>query len=139
MMNTPFEKVNVFKYIWQHPGTKHWHCIDYIIMWQNDQSLCQDVNVRCCAECWTDYKLLCAKLSLKVQWRRVRKFKRRRYAVVFLQDSNISKELKAEVKKLLSEGWMIEEGAASKWFELRNCILKAAKSDLGWEDSKQPN
>ena len=59
--------------------TKHWHCIDYVIMWKNDQSLCQDVNVRRSAECWTDHKLLYAKLSLKVQWRRVRKFKRRRY------------------------------------------------------------
>jgi len=44
-MNTLFEKANVFKCTWQHPGMKHWHCIDYVIMRQNDWSLCQDVNV----------------------------------------------------------------------------------------------
>jgi len=92
VMNTLFEKSNVFKYTWQHLGTKHWHCIDSIIMWKRDRSLCQDVNTRHSAECWTDHKLLCVKLSLKVQWHRVRRLKRRRYAVALLRDNNISKE-----------------------------------------------
>ena len=34
VMNTMFEKKNIHKYIWQHPGSKQWHCIDYIIMRQ---------------------------------------------------------------------------------------------------------
>ena len=51
--------------------TEHWHCSDYIIMLLSDWSLCQDVNVQHFAECWTDHKLLCAKLSLKVQWRQL--------------------------------------------------------------------
>jgi len=103
-------------------------------MWQSDRSLCQDVNVRHSAECWTDHKLLYGKLSLKVQWLWVRKFKGRRYVVALLRDSN-----NAEVKKLLSEGWMPEDGATSKWCVLRDCVLKAAKSVLGWEASKQPD
>ena len=45
VMITMFEKTSVFKYTWQHPGTKHWHCIDYVIMQQSDRLLCQDVNV----------------------------------------------------------------------------------------------
>ena len=32
VMDALFEKANVFKYTWQHPGMKHWHCIDYVIM-----------------------------------------------------------------------------------------------------------
>jgi len=58
--------------------------------------------IRHSAECWTDHKLLCTKLSLKVQWRRVRRFKRRKYVVALLRDNNI-------------EGWMPEEGTTSKW------------------------
>ena len=108
-------------------------------MRQSDRSLCQDVNIQCSVECWTDHKLLCAKLSLKVQLCRVRTFKRRRYAIALLRDNSKSKEFNAEVKKLLSQGWMLEEGATSKWCVLRNCVLKAAKSVLGWEDSKQPD
>jgi len=51
----------------------------------------------------------------------------------------MSKEFSAEVKKLLSEGWTPAEGATSKWCVLRDCVLKAAKSVLGREDSKQPD
>ena len=51
VMNTLFEKAKVFEYTWQHLGTRHWHCIDSIIMWQSDRSLFQDVNVRRSAEC----------------------------------------------------------------------------------------
>jgi len=40
---------------------------------------------------------------------------------------------------LLSQGWTQEEGATSKWNVLRECVLKAAESVLGWEDSKQPD
>jgi len=109
-------------------------------MQQSDWSLCQDVNIQCSAECWTNHKLLCAKLSLQVQQRIVGKFKRRRYAaVVLLYDDSICKEFNAEVKKLLSEGWTQEESATSRWDMLRDCVLKAAKSVLGWEDSKQPD
>jgi len=42
------------------------------------------------------------------------------------------------VKKLLSEGWTPEKDATLKWCVLRDCVLKAAKSVLEWEDSKQP-
>ena len=32
IMNTCFEKKNINKYTWQHPGSKKWHCIDYVMM-----------------------------------------------------------------------------------------------------------
>ena len=32
VMNAWFEKKDMYKYIWQHPGSKKWHCIDYILM-----------------------------------------------------------------------------------------------------------
>jgi len=34
---------------------------------------------------------------------------------------------------------MQEEGATFKWDVLRDCVLKAATSVLGWEDCKQPD
>ena len=34
IMNTTFEKKDIHKYTWQHPGSKKWHCIDYVIMRQ---------------------------------------------------------------------------------------------------------
>jgi len=32
IMNTMFAKKRIHQYTWQHPGTKVWHCIDYILM-----------------------------------------------------------------------------------------------------------
>ena len=64
IMNTTFKKKNIHKYTWQHPGSKQWHCIDYVIMLKGDCA----AMLLCCmrtAECWTDHKLLRAKVKLK--------------------------------------------------------------------------
>ena len=31
VMNTWYEKKDIYKYTWQHPGSKMWHCIDYVL------------------------------------------------------------------------------------------------------------
>ena len=67
IMNTTFEKKNIHKYTWQHPGSKQWHCIDYIIMRQAQRRLCYDAAVLRTAECWTDHKLLRAKVKLRAR------------------------------------------------------------------------
>ena len=139
IMNTMFEKASIFKHTWQHPGTKHWHCIDYIIMRRADRSLCYDVSVRRSAECWTDHKLLCMKLGLKVKRHRAVRWKKRKYAVTLLRDDGIREEFNAEASKLLSKGWRKESSATSKGEVIRDSLLKAATSVLGWEDSRQPD
>ena len=63
--NTMFVKKEIHKYTWQHPGSKKWHCIDYILMRSRDRRLCCDVTVLSRAECWTDHKLLRVQLKLK--------------------------------------------------------------------------
>ena len=30
---------------WQHPGSKQWHCIDYVIMRQRQRQMCSDVRI----------------------------------------------------------------------------------------------
>ena len=30
VMNTMFQKKRIHQYTWQHPGSKQWHCIDYM-------------------------------------------------------------------------------------------------------------
>ena len=44
-LNTHFEKKQIHKQTWQHPGSKKWHCIEYVIMRQSQRSLCGDVSV----------------------------------------------------------------------------------------------
>ena len=45
IMNTCFEKKNINKYTWQHPGSKKWHCIDYVIMRRKQRRFCCNVTV----------------------------------------------------------------------------------------------
>ena len=65
VMNTTYEKKQIHKYSWQHPGSKQWHCIDHIIMRQRQRQLCCDVSVMRSADCWTDHKLLRAQLKVR--------------------------------------------------------------------------
>jgi len=65
--NERYEKMDMHKYAWQHPGSKMWHCIDYnILIHQSQRKLCCDVSVIHRADCWTDHKLLRAKVALQI-------------------------------------------------------------------------
>ena len=61
VMNTMFQKKRIHQYTWQHPGSKQWHCIDYV---QSQRSQCCDVRVLRSADCWTDHKLLRGQLKI---------------------------------------------------------------------------
>ena len=38
VMNTWYEKKDIYKYTWQRPGRKMWHCIDYVLMRQSQRT-----------------------------------------------------------------------------------------------------
>ena len=57
--NTWFRKKDIYKQTWQHPKSKHWHCIDFAIMRQQDRRQILDAAVKTGAECNTDHQLLC--------------------------------------------------------------------------------
>lgn len=40
----------IYQQTWQHPESKHWHCIDYVIMHQTDRKMCMDVSMKRGAE-----------------------------------------------------------------------------------------
>ena len=56
--NTTFPKHGIFMRTWQHPGSLHWHCIDYITVCKYGRSFCTDACVVCGAECGSDHHLL---------------------------------------------------------------------------------
>ena len=45
------QKKSIHKYTWQHPGSKQWHYIDYLIMRQRQRQMCCDVSVLRSADC----------------------------------------------------------------------------------------
>ena len=86
---TMFEKKDIHKYTWQHPTSKQWHCIDYIIMRQKQRSWCCDVSVLRSADCWTDHKLLHAQMKLQHFTRRKNTNIRKKHDVSALQSKEI--------------------------------------------------
>ena len=82
VMNTMFQIKRIHQYTWQHPGSKQWHCIDYVLMRKNQKMYCVDVLVIHSAMCWTDHNLLCAQFKVKVGRRRVQAVKKKRFAVI---------------------------------------------------------
>ena len=68
--NTCFEKKNIHKQTWQHPKSKKWNCIDYVMMSQRDKKYCLDVCMRRGAYCNTDHRLVCVGLKFKKNYLR---------------------------------------------------------------------
>ena len=99
IMNTTFEKRNIHKYTWQHPTSKKWHCIDYVIMRQTQRNFCCDVTVLHSAECRTDHKLLRAQLRLQVSTKVSRKPSRKRFAVSALRSESTQARYNEAVKE----------------------------------------
>ena len=64
--NTCFRQKDKFKTTWKHPRSGNWHILDYIIVRSRD--LRDVLSSRCMrgAECWTDHRLVRAKLSLYI-------------------------------------------------------------------------
>ena len=87
--NTWFEKKAVFKQSWQHPSTKRWHAIDFIIARQRERRFCRDCRVVPSADCGTDHRMVC--LSYRLAGlrfpRRGTLLPRRRFDVSLLQSS----------------------------------------------------
>ena len=55
IMDTMFAKKRIHKCTWQHPGTKIWHCIEYVLLRHSQWHYCTDAMVFCSAECWADH------------------------------------------------------------------------------------
>ena len=145
--NTWFKKRDICKQTWQHPKSKRWHCIDYMIV---RKARCLDVSVMRGADCNTDHRLLRAKLTVG----RSRSFRRdcagasvRRWDVARLQGSSVDAKgrettrgryLKRIEEKLL-DSWDKDSSVETKWDTLKSVLCGGAEAELGYEDRRQPD
>ena len=102
--NTIFRQKDKFKTSWQHPRSKHWHLIDYIIVRSRDQ---KDVNITRAItgadDCWTDHRLIRAKMNLYIPPRSSRQKKqiRRRFNVERLKDDHTKTKFQVSLNQKL--------------------------------------
>jgi hypothetical protein len=62
--NTVFQHRKALKCTWQHPRSKHWHLLDYVITRQDQRSTVMDTRVMRSAECSTDHRLVRSRILL---------------------------------------------------------------------------
>ena len=139
IMNTTFEKKDIHKYTWQHPGSKKWHCIDYVIMRQAQRKFCCDVTVLRSAECWTDHKLLRAQLRLRTPSTKVARVpSRKRFAVSALRSETTTARYKEAIREEIGD-WRSEATGLQKWEAIRDGLMNAAETTLGHQKRNQPD
>ena len=93
-----YEKKDIYKFSWQHPGTKIWHCIDHLLTRQGQRRRCHDVQVMRGAECFTDHRLLRAKIQIDSKvlgWKRASEPTSSNYLMLKNEDTH----------KALTLGW----------------------------------
>ena len=139
IMNTCFEKKDIHKFTWQHPGSKQWHCIDYVIMRRWQRRLCRDVGVIRSADCWTDHKLLRVKISIKVPAKPSASKIRPRFAVSSLRDPKVRERYGNAVLREVTQNWRQEASGERKWTVIKEGLNKAAEDVLGQEKRRSPD
>ena len=130
--NTLFQHKDIHKGTWQHPRSKQWHMIDHIIVNQHHVSDVLDSRVRRSADCWTDHKLMCARLNLKIHTSRQkrRQTTQKRLNTAILRSEAVQQQL----AQALSDSLTPPEGNAEQiWSSIRSTVYNTAKSVLGTE------
>uniref|UniRef100_UPI00398F61E8 uncharacterized protein isoform X1 n=1 Tax=Pristiophorus japonicus TaxID=55135 RepID=UPI00398F61E8 len=65
--NTLFRQRNKYKAAWQHPRSKHWHLLDYVIVRARDR---RDVHITRAMtgadDCWTDHRLIPSIIDINI-------------------------------------------------------------------------
>ena len=147
--NSWFKKRPSLKTTWQHPRSKQWHCIDYIITSQSDRRHCLDAQVIRSAECGSDHQLLCVRFFLGWYQHRVNPsavhLKRGRFDISKLvrpknDETNRDTPLRLyqnSVSEHISDKWKPSDSVEKKWCVLRDSIVGAASDVLGHRQRKQ--
>jgi len=116
-----------------------WHCIDYVLMRQSQRSFCRDVSVIHRADCWTDHKLLHAKITLRHKPLVARQHLRRRFAGYKLRDRSVGVAFNDDVVKRISSVWSDDMSFEEKWSTVRDGFVAGAEAVLGEDCRRQPD
>ena len=137
--NTMYRLPNRYKTTWQHPRSKHWHMLDYVIVRQSDRKYVRVTKAVLGADdCWTDHRLVVSRLTLAIQRKlRVRSQEpsRRKYDISKLKDpaySTIYEERVCQDLATIPTSNNLEE----EWTFISNTISNAARDTIGYNKKK---
>ena len=125
--NTQFQLPNKLKTTWRHARSGHWHLIDYIITKQSDAPDFLVTRVMRGADCWTDHRLLIArvKLHIKKPTRKNGSNVPKKYCVARLKEEETADTFRESVASQLPD---IDD---TNWDSLKKALLNSAETILG--------
>ena len=143
IMNTIFNKRSNLKHTWQHPGTKRWHCIDYVLFKQSQSRKCTNVEVKRNAECWTDHRLLEADIRIRVtrKYNQIPKIKGKLDVALLRPDTKEGYEKRLCYENTLRQQWEAAKAICqgTMYSMLEKGILSAAEAVLPRTTRRQPD
>ena len=122
--NTLFQQSDRKKVTWMHPRSKTWHMLDYFITRKRDRQDVRLVSVCPSAECWTDHRLVRAKLRVKI--RRKARFGKPKRPIKL----NVSRLHDPDTQTKFSESLKCLEGVTD-WETFRDTMCRVGKDTLG--------
>lgn len=125
--NTTFQMKNSLKTTWQHPRSKHWHLLDYVIVRQTDRRDVLTTRVMRGAECWTDHRMVRSKLRMIIQPCRPRTAATQKLNCAALNSPTTQNNL----RRLLAENLDNIPEESTDWPALCHAIHSAASEALG--------
>ena len=152
--NTWFTKRSQYLQTWQHPNTKRWHAIDFVVTRQRDRRLCRDCRVVCTADCGSDHRMVCLTLELPhASFSRQKSApKRPRFDVSKFKPSPLSSaEEKEHVLQLVQDfqdslscslkaaDYQESSSIEEIWTSISNSLLDAGREHLGYTHKRQPD
>ena len=131
--NTIFRQANKYKTTWMHPRSKHWHLIDFVITRRKDQRDVLITKAMRGAECWTDHRLVRAKLNISIMplQRKASKPIRASFNTAKLQSTPHQLAFTESLDEKLTTQGPLEGGSLEKWNSLKEAIIQTAKEVLG--------
>ncbi len=127
IINTISQMKNRFKTTWQHPRSKYWHLLDYVIVRQKDRQDVLTTRVMRGVECWTDHLMVRSNLLMRIQPRSPRTASYKKLNCTALN----SHTTKDTLRQLLAENLNKIQEESTDWPALRQAIYKAALEALG--------
>ena len=136
--NTIFRQQNKNKASWQHPRSKHWHLIDYIIVRKRDQGeVLITKAITGADECWTDHRLISSVMKLKLK-PKIRSQKKqqlnKKYNVESLKDPSTANKL--EQKLLGKLPVQVDPDIVQHWEQFKSAVKEVCDEVVGHKKKK---
>ena len=136
--NTLFRQLNKYKGSWQHPRSKHWHLIDYVIVRAEDQKNVHLTRAVTGADgCWSDHRLIRSRMTLHMSRssRSDNNSQRKRFNLAALEDPSVVEDLQASINNSL-RCITTDDSVEAHWDKIKSSIDSSCALVLGYTRRK---